>query len=79
MSKEKDGASSDDTFELRLSLRNTDLYDSFRIAVPSRHADASLIDLIELVFPEDVQAFNDNYDGLDVKANPDLPDIYLGL
>jgi len=47
--------------------------------VPSRHADASLIDLIELVFPEDVQAFNDNYDGLDIKANPDLPDIYLAL
>jgi len=79
LSKEKDGADGDDTFELRLTLRGTDLYDSFRITVPSRHADARLIDLIELVFPEDVQAFNDNYAGLDVKANPDLSDIYLAL
>ena len=79
MSKEKGGADGGDTFELHLSMQGTDLYDSFRIAVPSRHADATLIDLIELVFPEDVQAFNDNYAGLDVKSNPDLPDIYLAL
>lgn len=79
MSNEKEGAGGDETFELHLSLRGTDLYDSFRISVPSRHAYTSLIDLIELVFPEDVQAFNDNYAGLDVKANPDLPDIYLDL
>jgi hypothetical protein len=79
LSKEKGGADGGDTFELHLSMQGTDLYDSFRIAVPSRHADATLIDLIELVFPEDVQAFNDNYAGLDVKSNPDLPDIYLAL
>jgi len=79
LSKEKGGADGGNTFGLHLSMQGTDLYDSFRIAVPLRHADASLIDLIELVFPEDVQAFNDNYVGLDVKANPDLPDIYLAL
>lgn len=65
--------------ELRISLRGTHLYDSFSFAVPSNYANGTLADLIGFVFPEDVEAFQKIYESLDIRANPDLPEIYIAL
>ena len=79
MGNEKGRTSSDPPFELRVSLRDTDLYDSFEVALPPRFALLTLGDLIDTVFPDNADVPNEIYEGLDVRANPDLPDIHLSL
>ncbi len=71
--------SSDAPFELRVSLRDTDLYDSFRVTLPPRFTRLTLSDLIKTGFPEDGPASDEIHEGMDVRANPDLPDIHLSL
>ena len=71
--------SDDTTMELRVSVIDTDLYDSFRVTLPSRFTQMTLDKLIDSVFDEDAAAFSDISNALDVRANPDLPDIYLEL
>ena len=70
---------SDAPFELRVSLKDTDLYDSFRVTLPPRFARQTLGALLDSVFPEDTADSKDIHEGMDVRANPDLPEIYLSL
>lgn len=65
--------------QLRVSLRDTDLYDSFEVTLPARYTRLTLINLIDAVFPEDAVASQEFREGLDVRSNPDLPDIHLSL
>lgn len=69
----------DAPFELRVSLRDTKLYDSFAVTLPPRLARKTLGDLIKTVFPEDGAPSDEIHEGMDVRANPDLPEIYLSL
>ena len=79
MRNESGQTSSDAPFELRVSLKDTDLYDSFRVTLPPRFTRLKIGDLIKTVFPEDGAASHEINEGMDVRANPDLPDIYLSL
>ena len=79
MGNESGRTSSDAPFELRVSLKDTDLYDSFRVTLPPRFKGLKIGDLIKTVFPEDGAASEEINEGMDVRANPDLPEIYLSL
>ncbi|MCH7652280.1 MAG: hypothetical protein IIB14_01260 [Chloroflexi bacterium] len=79
MGNELGRASDDAPFELRVSLRDTDLFDSFVVTLHPRFARRTLGDLIKTVFPEDGAASQEINEGMDVRANPDLPEIYLSL
>lgn len=74
-----DDIDGDARFELRVSLKGTELLDSFSVALPSRFARSTLGDLIDEVFPEEASAVDEMLASLDDKSNPDLPDIYLAL
>ena len=81
-STELESNSGEAAMELRLSLSGTGLYDSFRVALSPGFTQMTIGKLIDTVFSEDTTApseITQALDGLDIKANPDLPDIYLAL
>ena len=77
-----DGASQRSTpdsggaFELHVALDGMDPEDGLRIQLPSPSAATSLSDFLDQVFPEDEDQQQQVISLLDVRANPDLPDIY---
>ena len=70
------GAAWASSFEFRLSLTGMDPADDLVIVLPSEYAEHSGAWLLDRVFPEDEQLRNGIVSMLDVRANPDLPDIY---
>ena len=79
MPDEMGGTSGETSIEFRVSLRDGGPNDSFSITLPSRFARLTLGDFINTVFLEDAAAFAENIDEAEIKANPDLLDIYLDL
>ena len=63
-------------FELHVALDGMDPEDGLRIQLPSPSAATSLSDFLDQVFPEDEDQQQQVISLLDVRANPDLPDIY---
>ena len=77
-----DGASQRSTpasggaFELHVALDGMDPEDGLRIQLPLPSAGTSLSNFLDQVFPEDEEQQQRVTSLLDVRANPDLPDIY---
>ena len=63
-------------FELRVSLAGMDPADDLHLVLPSDYAEDSIGRLLDRVFPEDEQTRANVESMFDVRANPDLPDIY---
>ena len=63
-------------FELRVSLAGMDPADDLRLVLPSNYAEDSIGLLFDRVFPGDGQLRSEIESMLDIRANPDLPDIY---
>ena len=63
-------------FEFRVSLAGMDPADDLRLVLPSNYAEDSIGLLLDRVFPGDGQLRSEIESMLDVRANPDLPDIY---
>ena len=63
-------------FALRLFLEGMDPEDDFQVVLPIGYARNSIGWLLDRVFPADEQGRNTIEAYLDVRANPDLPDIY---
>ena len=70
------GSASAVPFELHLSLTGMDPADDLRLVLPSDYAEDSIGRLLDRVFPADRQQRSAVESMLDVRANPDLPDIY---
>ena len=71
-----ESAGSPGSFELRVSLAGMDPEDDLHLVLPSDYAENSLGGFLDRVFPEDQQTRADVGSMLDVRTNPDLPDIY---
>ncbi|HAI99861.1 MAG TPA: hypothetical protein DCL97_04260, partial [Dehalococcoidia bacterium] len=66
---------SDGALQLQVSLSGMDAADSFRLDVP-HPGDISLSAFLDQLFPEDEASQQQISSMLDVRANPDLPEIY---
>ena len=62
--------------ELRVYLSGMKPEDDLRVVLPPEYARLRIGELLEAVFPEDEDAQSHVEDMLDVRGNPDLPDIY---
>ena len=67
------------SFELQITLGDMDLEDAFRIDLPSSMSQLTVGDLLDEVFSEDESAQTGFLCALDVRANPDLPEMYEEL
>ena len=76
MGPSDDGPGEENSFELQITLGDMDLEDAFQLVLHPRMSRLTLRDLLEEVFPEDETAQEEILDALDVRANPDLPDMY---
>ena len=63
-------------FELQVSLSGMDADDALRIDLAFPAEEISLSTLLDQVFPEDTEQQRRVTSLLDLRANPDLPDIY---
>ena len=66
-------------FDLRVTLGDTPLEDGFWISIPWDASSLSFGDLLNDVFPDDEAKQDGVLASLDGRANPDLPDMYVGL
>ena len=66
-------------FELQVSLGDMPLEDALRIPVPTRFSKLTVGDLLNEIFSDDYAKQNEIQASLDVRANPDLPEIYTNL
>ena len=64
------------TVELHVSLDGMDPEDGLRIQLPLPAAGTSLTNFLDQVFPEDQKQQQEVTSLLDLRANPDLPEIY---
>ena len=69
----------DSEFVLRITLGEMPIEDGFWIALPNDLAPFSLRELFKRVFPADRSLQQPFLQRLDVKGNPDLPDMYDAL
>ncbi|MBP60793.1 MAG: hypothetical protein CMJ62_04625 [Planctomycetaceae bacterium] len=67
---------SEGELRLQVSLSGMDIADSLRIDLPHQSGDNSLSEFLEQVFPADETSQQQMSSMLDVRANPDLPEIY---
>lgn len=67
---------SDGELQLHVSLVELDAEDSLLIDLPQPSGDTTLSAFLDLVFPEDEDSQQQIASMLDVRANPDLPEIY---
>ena len=68
-----------DRFELQITLGEMDMEDAFRIVLPHRMSQLTVRDLLDEVFSEDETVQTEFLSALDVRANPDLPEMYEEL
>ena len=66
-------------FELQITLGDMDMEDAFRIVLPPRMSQLTVRALLDEVFSEDENAQTEFLSALDVRANPDLPEMYEEL
>ncbi|MCY4529401.1 MAG: hypothetical protein OXD46_10285 [Chloroflexi bacterium] len=69
----------DSDFILRITLGDMPIDDAFWIALPADISSLSLGELLSRVFPTDPSLQRNFLQRLDVKGNPDLPDMYDAL
>ena len=67
----------DRALTVRITLGEMTLDDAFSMRLPASFRELSLGDLIERVFPDD--SYAESTASLDVRANPDLPELYESL
>lgn len=67
------------SFELQLTLGEMDIEDAFRIVLHAGMSQLTVRDLLDEVFPEDESAQTEFLSALDVRTNPDLPEMYEEL
>ena len=67
---------SEGELRLQVSLSGMDIADSLRIDLPHQSGDNSLSEFLEQVFPADETSQQQMSSMLDVRANPDLLEIY---
>jgi len=65
--------------ELQITLGDMDMEDAFRIVLPPRMSRTTVRDLLDEVFSEDENAQTEFLPALDVRVNPDLPEMYEEL
>ena len=70
------GAATAVAFELRVSLTGMDPADDLCLVLPPDYAEDSIGRLLDRAFPADRQQRSAIESMLDIRANPDLPDIY---
>ncbi len=63
-------------FEFRASLTGMDPKDCFHLVLPSGHSRLSIGQLLDRLFPEDEDEREAIASAFDLRANPDLPEIY---
>ncbi len=63
-------------FELQVSLGNMGLEDAFRVTLSPRYFKLTVGGLLNEVFPEDEATRQAILESLDVRENPDLPEMY---
>ena len=63
-------------FELRVYLRGMRPEDILQVLLPSEYTDLRIGELLELAFPDDEEGQSRVEDAIDLRENPDLPDIY---
>ena len=63
-------------FELRASLAGMAREDCFHVIVPAEYARLSIGQLLDRAFPEDEHEQGEVAASLDLRANPDLPEIF---
>lgn len=66
----------DSPFELQVSLGNMGLEDAFRMTLSPRYSKLTVGRLLIEVFPEDEANRKAILESLDVRENPDLPEMY---
>ena len=71
--------SPDGELQLQVSLSGMDAADSLRIDMPQPSGDISLSQFLDEVFPADEERQQQIAPMLDVRANPDLPEIYEAI
>ena len=67
------------SFELQITLGDMDLGDAFRLDLPPSMSRLTVGDLLDEVFSEDESAQTGFLSALDVRDNPDLPEMYEEL
>lgn len=67
------------SFELQLTLGEMDIEDAFRIVLHAGMSQLTVRDLLDEAFPEDESAQTEYLSALDVRTNPDLPEMYEEL
>jgi len=72
-------AVADSEFVLRITLGEMPIEDGFWVALPNDLAPLSLGELFKRVFPADRSLQQAFFQRLDVKGNPDLPEMYDAL
>ena len=66
-------------FELHVSLHGTKSENALQVILPPAYAQLRIDKLLDSVFPEDEEGRSYIEGMLDVRENPDLPDIYAAL
>ena len=66
-------------FELQITLGDMDMEDAFRAVLPPRMSQLTVRDLLDQVFSEDENTQTKFLSGLDIRSNPDLPEMYEEL
>ncbi len=69
----------DSDFILRITLGDMPIDDAFWIALPAEISSLSLGELLSRVFPTDPKLQQNFLQRLDIRGNPDLPDMYDAL
>ena len=73
------GSPVDTAFHFRVSLRDANPEDAFPIELPSHLSRLTIADLLNDVFPEEERERAELLAKADVRANPDLPELYIEL
>ena len=67
------------SLELQITLGDMEMKDAFRIVLPPEMSQLTVSDLLDEVFSEDERAQAEFLAALDVRVNPDLPEMYEEL
>ena len=77
--EDKVSPAEESSFELQITLGDMDMEDAFRTVLPPRMSQLTVRALLDEVFSEDEAAQTEFLSALDVRANPDLPEMYEEL
>jgi hypothetical protein len=79
MGHSDDAPREEGSFELQITLGEMDVEDAFHIVLPPGMSRLTVRDLLDEVFSEDENAQTESLSALDIRTNPDLPEMYEEL